>query len=86
MGEDNDKRSFWTDPEGMSIIDILSLGYSITYLSVIIANIFIRKELLITLMNSMTPIILLILGGYFGGQAVQQYNISKDKYLKRKDD
>ena len=86
MGEDNEKRSFWTDPEGISIIDILSLGYSSTYLAIIISNIFIREDILIELMRTMSPIILLILGGYFGGQAVQQYNISKDKYLKRKDD
>jgi hypothetical protein len=73
----NVKKSFWTNPAGFSIVDLLSLSYSSVYLMIIICNVFYQTTTLTDLLQTMSPTVLVILGGYFTGQAVQQFNLTR---------
>jgi hypothetical protein len=71
------KHSFWTNPEGFSVVDLLAILFSLTYLGLIAYAVATQSNYMITLIQSMSPAVLVILGGYFTGQTVQQFNMSR---------
>lgn len=71
------KISFWTDPEGFSIVDAIAIAFTIVYLFILVYSIFSDKPSILGIVDRMNAPIMVILGGYFTGQTVQQYNISK---------
>jgi hypothetical protein len=70
---DNKKYSFWTNPMGFSIVDLLALMYTVFYFGLMIYNIKVPTDTMKNLVNTLSPSIYIILSGYFTGQAIQQY-------------
>ena len=72
----NNKPSFWTNPTGFSILDLLAIIYSGIFL--IMLSIYVKYPLasIKEIIGYLSPLIYIILSGYFTGQAVQQFRSS----------
>ncbi|SET55031.1 hypothetical protein SAMN05660297_02730 [Natronincola peptidivorans] len=71
------KRSIWTDPEGFSIIDMLALSFSITYLCLVVLAVWKSSEVAIQIQGQMNIPMGTIIGGYFGDQIIQHFSNSR---------
>lgn len=70
--------SFWSLPDGFSILDALALSFSIIYFSIVITALFNPEaENLLELQSNMNLLMSTILGGYFGDQIVSRVTQSK---------
>ena len=67
------KKSFWTDPDGFSIVDALAIIYSSAFLILLIGYIQFPTDPLKEVIGQLSPLVYIILSGYFTGQAVQQF-------------
>lgn len=76
------KDSFWSKPDGMSIVDVLALGFSGAYCLVVAMAIFGDNSDLAIIQSNMNLPISTILGGYFGDQIVQHWQRSKPESVK----
>lgn len=69
------KYSIWTNSEGFSIVDGLAMAFSSVYLFISILILFKNNStgVNIELLEILTQPILVILGGYFASQGIQQF-------------
>lgn len=68
------KESFWSKPDGMSIVDVLALSFSAVYLTVVTLGLTRPQYINATeIQSNMNMLMTTILGGYFGDQIVQHW-------------
>ncbi len=76
--------SFWSRPDGMSIVDVLALGFAITYWLLVVMVIFGGPAMagLATIQANMNLPISTILAGYFSDQVVRHWQRDKAEIVE----
>lgn len=69
----NNKPSFWTNPNGFSILDLLAIIYTSIFLIMLVLYIKYPLVSIKEVIGYLSPLIYIIISGYFTGQAVQQF-------------
>ena len=75
--------TFWSKPDGLSIVDVLALGFSAAYYLIVVMAVMGGEEAaaLAAIQANMNLPISTILGGYFGDQIVQHWHRSKPEAI-----
>ena len=67
--------TFWSCPTGFSIVDALSISFTIVYFTIVIASLVSPMlEHVREIQSNMNLLMATILGGYFGDQMVTRWN------------
>jgi hypothetical protein len=72
----NNKPSFWTNPVGFSIVDALAIIYSAVFLVLVAIYVKYPLESIKSSIGYLSPLIYIIVSGYFTGQAIQQFKLT----------
>lgn len=81
-------KNFWNDSDGFSIVDFLTIIYTIAYLSMMILYVKYPLDSIKNILDYLSPLIYIILGGYFTGQSIQQFksNTQEKHYQEQTND
>ena len=70
--------SFWSRPDGVSIVDVLALSFTLMYGGIVAMALFVKDHpTIVQIQSNMTLPISTILGGYFGDQIVRHWHREK---------
>ncbi len=70
--------SFWSRPDGVSIVDVLALSFTLMYGGIIAVALLSRDHpTIVQIQSNMNLPISTILGGYFGDQIVRHWHREK---------